>query len=458
MYMLPVVTSPTDWAERTFATVDLKDRRRERRAVSLAASLMRHPDASLPQQMGAPSALKAAYRLLDQDDVTFAALSTPHWEATRDRAARQNLVLLVQDTTEIDYSHHPKTESLGPIGNGRGQGYLLQTVLAVLPQPRQVLGIAAQEPFLRKNAPKGQSCTQRRARERESQVWSRMVQAVGRAPEGSTWVHVGDRYSDIFDFMEACREHTGHFLIRVAQDRRIYADDGTVESLLASVRGLPAQDQRELKLRAKDGKKGRTAQLSISFRAATLRPPAHSRHKAPLAVWLVRVWEADPPDDVDEPLEWVLLTSVPTLSVADAWERAEWYSCRWLVEDYHQCLKTGCSLEQRHLQTYDGLVRLLGFLAPLAVRLLQLRELARLEPERLASEALPRELVQVVAYLAEVPLSELSVGSFWRTVARQGGHQGRKGDGPAGWKTLWRGWLEIQTLLEGVHLAARLPP
>ena len=458
MYLLPVVTSPADWAERTFAAVDLKDRRRERRAVSLAARMMRRPDAPLPQQIGAPRALKAAYRLLSEEDVTHTALSKPHWEATRDRAGRQNLVLLIQDTTEIDHSHHPKTLGLGPIGNGRGRGYLLQTVLAVTPQPRQVLGIAAQEPFLRKQAPKGQSCAQRRARERESQVWSRMVHAVGPAPEGSTWVHIGDRYSDIFDFMEACHDERSQFLIRVAQDRRIYTHDGLVESLLSAIRALPAREQRDLHVPAHDGQSARTARLSLSFRAATLRPPAHSRTKPPLCVFLVRVWEADPPPDVDEPLEWILLTSVPTLTVADAWERAEWYTCRWLVEDYHQCLKTGCHLEQRHLQTYEGLVRLLGFLALIAVRLLQLRELARLSPTRLASEALPRDLVRVVAQLAEIPPETLTLGAFWRTVARQGGYQGRKGDGPPGWKTLWRGWLDIQLLLEGIHLASRLPP
>jgi hypothetical protein len=92
------------------------------------------------------------------------------------------------------------------------------------------------------------------------------------------------------------------------------------------------------------------------------------------------------------------------------------------------------------------------------VRLLQLRELARLEPERLATEALPRDLVRVVAHLAEVPVEALTLGVFWRTVAQQGGYQGRKRDGPPGWKTLWRGWLDIQLLLEGIHLAARLPP
>ena len=458
MYVMPSVVSPSEWADRTFAAVDLADRRRERRAVTMAAGMMRHPDASLPQQMHAASALKAAYRLLDEDHVTHAALSQPHWDATREQAGRQDLTLLIQDTTEIDHTQHPKTAGLGPIGNGRGRGYLLQTVLVVIPQPRQVVGIAAQEPFLRKPAPKGQSCAQRRGRERESQVWSRMVHAVGQPPDGSMWVHVGDRYSDIFDFLEACHDQRCHFLIRVAQDRRIYTDDGAVESLLAAVRALPAQDQRELHVPAHDHQRARTAQLSISFRAASLRPPAHSCHKPPLQVSIVRVWEADPPPAVTEPLEWILLTSVPTLTVAEAWERAEWYTCRWVVEDYHQCLKTGCSLEQRHLQTYDGLVRLLGFLALIAVRLLQLRELARLEPDRLATDVLPRDLVRVVAQLADIPVETLRLGAFWRTVAQQGGYQGRIGDGPAGWKTLWRGWLDIQLLLEGVHLASRLPP
>lgn len=458
MYVRPMTGSPNEWADRTFAAVDLGDRRRERRAVSIAASLMRHPDATLPQQLQKPSALKAAYRLLDEADVTHSALCQPHWDATREQAGRQDLVLLIQDTTEVDHSHHPKTEGLGPIGNGGGQGYLLQTVLAVLPEPRQVLGIAAQEPFLRQPQAKGESCAQRRARARESQVWSRMVAAVGPPPAGSTWVHVGDRYSDIFDFLEACRQQRCDFLVRVAQDRRIEVEPGQIESLLTRMRGLPGADERDVALPARPKQPARTARVKVSFQAATLHPPAHSRRKPPLQVWLIRVWEPNPPPEVAEPLEWILVTSVPTRSVAAAWERAAWYRCRWVVEDYHQCLKTGCSLEQRHLQSYAALVRLLGFLALIAVRLLQLRELARLAPERLAREVLPAELVRVVAHLANVPVDDLTLERFWRTVARRGGHQGRKSDGPPGWKTIWRGWLEIQQLLEGVHLAAHLPP
>ena len=113
-------------------------------------------------------------------------------------------------------------------------------------------------------------------------------------------------------------------------------------------------------------------------------------------VWVVRVWEAEPPAGV-EALEWVLLTSVPIQTVEQAWERVDWYRARWIVEDYHQGLKTGCRVEQRQVQSYEGLRRLLGLLAPAAVRLLQLRATARQTPEQPASQTLPTDVVQVVA-------------------------------------------------------------
>ena len=167
------------------------------------------------------------------------------------------------------------------------------------------------------------------------------------------------------------------------------------------------------------------------------------------------MWEPEPPDGV-EPLEWVLLTSMPIQTVEHAWERVDWYRARWVVEDYHQGLKTGCHIEQRQLQSYEGLRRLLGLLAPTAVRLLQLRAAARQSPEQSASQVLPTDLVQVVAALAQVPAAGLTAQQCWYTIARYGGYLGRKGDGPPGWKTLWKGWVYIQALLEGVHLAARL--
>ena len=99
---------------------------------------------------------------------------------------------------------------------------------------------------------------------------------------------------------------------------------------------------------------------------------------------------------------------------------------------------------------------MLGLLAPSAVRLLQLRAAARQRPEQLAREALPTDLVQVVALLAAVSATELTVQQCWYTIARYGGYLHRRSGGPPGWKTLWKGWFYIQALLEGVHLATRL--
>ena len=149
----------------------------------------------------------------------------------------------------------------------------------------------------------------------------------------------------------------------------------------------------------------------------------------------------------------MLVTSVPVETLAAAWQCVDWYTMRWIIEDFHQGLKTGCQIEQRHLDSYEDLTRLVGLLAPLALRLLQIRARARHAPDAPATTVLPVEIVQVVALLDQRPTASLSADELWRTIARLGGYLGRKSDGPPGWKTLWRGWSRVQQVLEGVHLA-----
>lgn len=451
--------SAEEWAKTTYERVDLGDRRRNARAVQMASAMARRPSASLPMQMGEAAALKAAYRFLDNDAVSLRALARPHWEATRHAASAQQVVLLIQDVTELDYSPYRTTTGLGPIGDGRAQGLLLHSTLAVVPSTRTVLGVAYQAPFVRQAAsePKGAGADKRRHRPRESQVWEQATQQIGPPPAGVCWVHVGDRYADIFDWMEGCLTQACHFLIRAAQDRRVPLAEGESTYLLQLARSLPMQAQQELALPARPKRPARVAQVAVAWQAVRVQAPAYSKHKAPLNLWVLRVWEPTPPPDV-EGLDWVLLSSLPIESVEDAWQRRDWYCCRWLIEDYHQCLKSGCQVEQRHLHSAEGLKRLLGFLGPLAAYLLMVRQLARQQPQALAAAFFPPEQVALLALLAAVPTEELTLDTFWRTVAQQGGYLGRPRDGPPGWKTLWRGWLHIQALLEGIQLAARLTP
>lgn len=125
---------PKRWAEQTFGKVQLHDLRRSRRTVKAASNLAQNPSGSLPAQMHDWKETKALYRLLDEPDVTFATLMQPHLQQTREQANRSKVALLVQDTTDIDLSHRHKTSGVGQIGNERGRGFFVQTVLAVLPQ------------------------------------------------------------------------------------------------------------------------------------------------------------------------------------------------------------------------------------------------------------------------------------------------------------------------------------
>jgi len=347
--MMPPSTllSPLLWAEATFGSVRLGDPRRDRRAVAIAHAMASETGASLPKQLHDQAALEATYRFLHSGHVSYEELIRPHVEATQQDCREQPEVLLIQDTTEIDYQHHPKTSGLGPIGNGSHQGFLLQTVLAVVADGRQVLGIAHQDPFLRQPAPPKETKQQRLQRERESQVWERSVQALGSPPEGVRWVHIGDRYSDIFSFLSLCRERKCDFLIRAAQDRCV---DLLVEQaekpvpprshhaerpsppalhLFEVVASWPAQATSTVEITASQKRKARTANVSLSWHPLRLLPPRGQETKGwhPLVVWVIHVWEPEPPEGV-EALEWVLLSSLPTRTREQAEQRVDWYRAR----------------------------------------------------------------------------------------------------------------------------------
>lgn len=450
--------NPGRWAELTFGGVLLKDMRRTRRAVTAATSMAKDASASLPAQMQKRKEVKAVYRLLDEPDVTFDELMQPHYQQTRSQMETLPVVLLVQDTTDLDYTHHPKTSGLGPIGDDRGRGLLLQTVLAIDPATHQVLGCAHQEPFVRQSAPKGETRAQRRKRSKETDVWSRCVQAIGPSRSSSLFVHVADRGADIFEFLESCRRMQTYFVVRATQDRRVQMQEGTLSHLFAELSVLPAVDERSFDVPASHGRKARSTTLHLAWTHLSLLPPRHDprlNKLPPIPVWVVRVWEEEAPEG-EEPLEWILLTLVEVTNCEQAWQRADWYRCRWTVEDYHQCLKTGCRMQERQVQSAERLMRLLGLLSPMAVRLLQLRDLSRQSPDLPAAQVIEPEALAIVAARAGQSSQTLTSGGFWTEVARMGGYQARKSDGPPGWKTLWKGWLYLQTLVEGVHLAVQL--
>jgi hypothetical protein len=312
---LQATVNAEQWAQTTYGETRLGDQRRTERAVRIGTALARDPMASLPQQLGSHAASKAAYRFLQSAKSSYEQLMAPQLRETQEAMSEQATILLIQDLTEVDYQRHPRTSGLGPVGQGTHHGYLLQTVLAIEPQSQQVLGIAAQEPFLRHPAPAGETSAQRRQREdKESAVWPRLVQRIGAAPPSCRYVHVGDRGADMYPFLQQCLQQESQFLVRVQHNRRVDLHvelaDAPIPSaarrhgsqraagqepplhLMQEVRSWPAQGQQTISLQGNQKRKGRQAQLCISWGQVRLWPPDKDSGP-PLLVSVVRTWEPE---------------------------------------------------------------------------------------------------------------------------------------------------------------------
>jgi Transposase DNA-binding len=201
------LTEAQQWAQTNFGGANLGDKRRTKRLVKLASQIALDSMASLPKLTESWADLKAAYRFFDTDAVTFQNVAEPHWKATRDCGAGRKLI--IEDTTELDFGCTRQLEGVGPVGSGWGKGFLLHNAMMIDPATGEAMGLAAQDLFIRKPAPENETRAERRKRDRESQVWGRVIEAIDPPPPGAQFVHVMDRGADDFEvFCRAQRQQT----------------------------------------------------------------------------------------------------------------------------------------------------------------------------------------------------------------------------------------------------------
>jgi hypothetical protein len=295
---------------------------------------------------------------------------------------------------------------------------------------------------------------------RETDVWGRVIDRVGRVPEEVRFIHVCDRGADNFDvFCHLLEQQTG-WVIRAAQLKRQVRDDAARTcSLEDALRGQAVLGSYEMRVPANHGEPARTAHMEIRYARIVMPRPKTgiSRYVRNCGVeaipmGVVETREVNPPRGVT-PMLWVLLTSEPVHGFADARRIIGWYAKRPLVEEYHKCLKTGCSVEARQYRTGNRLAPIIGLLSVVAVRLLQLKMVARKDPERPAANVVPTNWLAALPRLLKRPKPIVTVRDFFRGLASLGGFLGRKSDGEPGWQTVWRG---VETLLQCLRGAEAL--
>lgn len=445
------------FGEAHFGNVVLGDRRRNARLVQLADRMVQQPGGTLPDKCKKPADLKALYRLMDAAAVTHAAILEPSRERTFNlMRAHSGTVLIIHDTTELDYTGLLSVEGLGQIGNGGGRGYECHNSLAVTAETAQTLGLANQILLKRRKVPRGEKRSQTRdCPDRESRLWKRGSQALPAAPPDRKWVEIADRGADVTEFLDHLDAAGKRYVVRSKQNRQIVAEiNGKRQKLKLHdfARGLPEGGSRTVAVAARPGKPARTATVGVHWAPLTIISPRQKRGEergVPLNVWVVCVQEIDPPTGED-PLEWILLTNDPVEDFEDACERIDWYSTRWTIEEYHKVLKTGCGIETLQFTTEARLQPAIALLSVVALHLLNLRDASR-QPDaanRPATDLFPPLFVEVLSLWRFGCRRELSAHEFFFAMARLGGHQNRKHDHPPGWIVLWRGWTKLQLMIE----------
>ncbi len=440
-----------NWVEEELKGSDLKDRRRTKRLIRIVEDLSTQPNASAPQASRDQAALQGLYDFWSNPRISAKDILSGHQKSTLERIAQHQTVLAIQDTTELDYSSHPKTDGLGPINHSKAQGIKIHSVLGASAEGVP-LGLVHQVVWTRQK-PRASKNSKRKQdiQNKESVRWIESLEASQeKIPEQIRVITVADREADIYELFSQKRPSNSELLIRAAQNRNTRkADSSAIAPLFEAIKQTECQGEIELSLQRTPRRKARTAHLEIRTTSLWLQPPAHLKKEPAIKVSVIQAQETTAPIG-ETAVNWLLLTTQEIDDLASAQQSLKWYSARWLIERYHYTLKSGCRIEELQLKTSERLQRALATYAIVAWRLLWLTYEARKNPEKSVEgiletaewEALSATINKSKAAIEKAP----SLGESIKWIARLGGHLGRKGDGDPGVCTLWRGLQRLHDM------------
>lgn len=455
------------WVMDEVKTADLKDKRLNKRLGEVLSQLAERPTASIPAACGGHAEMTAAYRLFDNEKASFAAILQPHADATRKRVAQQAVAVLAQDTTEADLTRpEQQVAGAGPLDGGARRGAFLHPLHAFTPDGTP-LGTLHALTWVR-DEEVGCASLSRAERaaipieEKESYRWVEMLRRAGEEAQhcpSTQLVCVADSEADIYELLvEATAEpHRVDWIVRACQNRALQCENGqeTAEKHVREhVLGQPVWFTHTIQVRGRKAKvacetrgrrqsrQSREAQVEVRAARVTLRPPWRSDRKLPeVRVNGVLVREVDPPKD-EEPVEWLLLTSLPVDDLEQVRKVIQYYCVRWMIEVFFRVLKSGCRVEARRFEQIDRLLSCLAVYLIVAWRTLYVCRLGRGCPE-ISCEAVfePAEWKSVwkVIHRTPPPSTPPRLGEMVRLVAQLGGYVNRKGSDPPGPQTIWIG-------------------
>jgi len=442
------------------------------------------PRASIPAACGGYAEMAAAYRFCDNDKVTLPQLLAPHRAATLQRIAAQDCVVLSQDTTELDLTRPDMmVEGVGPLSDESRVGAFLHAMHA-LTRTGLPLGTVHAESWTRSfsrtpaterrtpeyRAAKKKTQKEKPIWEKESYRWIEFLHTaheVARAAPNTHVICVADSEADIFELFEAGQLPApgprADWIVRACQDRSLQPPEenavpaelppsAATRSLLKRVAAEEVRYTAAIHVRGRKPKlptrarrqprESRDAEVEIRATRVTLRPPHRPQGELPpLTLNVVLVREINPPAG-DEPVEWLLLTSLPIDTAEQIREVIACYSLRWMIEIFFRTLKTGCRIEERRFETLPRMLNCLAIYLIVAWRTLYVCHLGRSCPDvscEVVFEPAEWKAVYRVVRRESPPATPPPLQEMVYLVAQLGGYVHKRNAKPPGPQTIWLG-------------------
>lgn len=464
-----------------FEGIELGDARLSQRAVKIAGRLAAEPDKSFPKMTSDGSELEALYRFLNNDRVKPELVLAGHYEATAARAASEDQVLVIHDTTGFSFGGETRRKGLGRMKKAsahHSQGFYWHAALVASADAGVPLGLIGMKSIFRTAPPTRypDRHSERFGVAREFQRWPKLVEETSARLVDCRAIHVMDREADAYALFCKLTEKDADFVIRSKDDRILdvprgdekqprLLHDAIEQGRYVTSREVALSTKRPDKLarlRKAPGRMMRLAQLELVVTQVSIRHPSYTGGKSrrvstlPRAIPLnvVHVYEANAPHG-QQPVDWLLLTTLPVKTAKQAEFVVDCYRRRWLIEEYFKALKTGCAFEKRQLESKHALLNALALFAPIAWRLLTLRNLGREAPDTPASPLLSLRQLQILRARAKVSLSRKpTIREAMLAIAAEGGHI--KNNGDPGWIVLGRGYEKLLHMELGFEVAMEL--
>lgn len=460
------------WASDEMASADFGDERLDGRAAMLLSAMGNHPNLSIPAACGGHAEMQAAYRFFDNNKVSLQPVLAPHLQRTLQRTAQQKVVLLVQDTTEVDLTR-PQQQVAG-VGelDGSRRGLLLHVMQAFTPDgtplgtvwAEQLNRVEDQPPA--SAAPKPPRCRQRPIEQKESRRWLeglRRGRDVAQQLPQVQCICIADSEADLYEWFAEPRGGSVpvDWLIRACHDRAVQAEpDAGQRHLRERALATPVLYEVQLLIRGRQAKttvedrprrrtrQSRQAKVQVRAARLTLRPPWRVDRQLPaVTVNVVLVREPKPP--AGEPaVEWILLTSLPIDTPQAVRRVVEYYCVRWSIEILFRTLKSGCRIEHRRFEDVQRVLPCLGLCLIVAWRTLFLCRMGRQCPEvdcEAVFEPSEWKAVWVAVHRRAPPKQRPRLRQMMHLVARLGGHVEHRASEP-GPQTVWIGLQRMYDL------------